>query len=313
MEIYPVAFDSFGVRSEATLVIANGLKIFIDPGVALGPRRYGLPPTDEEYLALSLARDEIIKVCKGVDIVIVTHYHYDHHPFPSDNEMYEACFKSKVVIAKNIKEGIHPSGRRRGKVFESKVKDLAKRLEWGDGREFLFNKTRIEISPAVWHGEVGSKVGTVVMVYVSDGKDSFLHGSDAQNLADPKALKWVIKKNPKHIIIDGYPTIFLGWKKSMKSFQESLKNLKKAIESIQAREVIIDHHLVRDVGYESRIAEVYEHARKLGKKIITAAQFYGMSNFFLEAWRKEISKGLRKVNVEEYYQEIYKRIPNNAK
>ena len=309
MEIYPIAFDSFGVRSEATLVIANGLKIFIDPGVALGPRRYGLPPTDQEYLALSLAREEIIKVCKKANIAIVTHYHYDHHPFPSDDEMYEACFRGKVVIAKNIKEGIHPSGRRRGKLFESKVRDLAESLVWGDDRDFYFGKTEIKISPAVWHGEVGSKVGTVVMVYVSDGRDSFIHGSDAQNLADPKAMEWVIRENPKKIIIDGYPTIFLGWKKSMKSFQESLKNLKKAIESIDAREIIIDHHLVRDIDYESRMAEVYEHAGRLGKKIITAAQYYGMSNLFLEAWRKELSKGLREVNVEEYYSELRKRIP----
>ena len=309
MKIYPIAFDSFGVRSEAILITANGLKIIIDPGVALGPRRYGLPPTDEEYLALSLAREEIIKVCKKADIVIVTHYHYDHHPFPSDDEMYEACFQDKVVIAKNIKEGIHPSGRRRGKIFESKVKDLAKSLVWGDEKEFIFGRTKLRISPAVWHGEVGSKVGTVVMVYVSDGIDSFIHGSDAQNLADPKALEWVIKENPKHIIIDGYPTIFLGWKKSMKSFRESLKNLKKAIESIDANEAIIDHHLVRDIDYESKMVEVYEHARRLGKRIITAAQYYGMSNFFLEAWRKELSKGLREADVEEYYRELRKRIP----
>jgi len=309
MKIYPIAFDSFGVRSEATLVTANGLKIIIDPGVALGPRRYGLPPTDEEYLALSLAREEIIKVCKKADIVVVTHYHYDHHPFPSDDEMYEACFRGKVVIAKNIKEGIHPSGRRRGKLFETKVRELAKSLAWGDGKEFSFGRTKMRISPAVWHGEVGSKVGTVVMVYVNDGVDSFIHGSDAQNLADPKALEWVIKENPRHIIIDGYPTIFLGWKKSVKSFQESLQNLKKAIESISANEVIIDHHLVRDIDYESKMVEVYEHARRLGKKIITAAQYYGMSNFFLEAWRKELSRGLREVNVKEYYSKLRKRIP----
>ena len=309
MKIYPIAFDSFGVRSEATLVTANGLKIIIDPGVALGPRRYGLPPTDEEYLALSLAREEIIKVCKKADIVVVTHYHYDHHPFPSDDEMYEACFRGKVVIAKNIKEGIHPSGRRRGKLFETKVRELAKSLAWGDGKEFSFGRTKMRISPAVWHGEVGSKVGTVVMVYVNDGVDSFIHGSDAQNLADPKALEWVIKENPRHIIIDGYPTIFLGWKKSVKSFQESLQNLKKAIESISANEVIIDHHLVRDIDYESKMVEVYEHARRLGKKIITAAQYYGMSNLFLEAWRKELSRGLREVNVKEYYSKLRKRIP----
>ena len=42
--IVPLAFDSFGVRSMATFVETDDLKVLIDPGVALAPVRYGLEP-----------------------------------------------------------------------------------------------------------------------------------------------------------------------------------------------------------------------------------------------------------------------------
>lgn len=42
--IVPLAFDSFGVRSMATFVETDDLRILIDPGVSLMPSRYGLEP-----------------------------------------------------------------------------------------------------------------------------------------------------------------------------------------------------------------------------------------------------------------------------
>jgi predicted metallo-beta-lactamase superfamily hydrolase len=308
--IKPLAFDSFGVRSQSTLVKTDEHNILIDPGVALGPKRYGLPPTEEEFRALDLAREEIVSKCKIADIVLVTHYHYDHHPFPDDAEMYEACFTGKIVIAKNIKENINNSGKRRGKLFESKVKEIADRLEWGDGKEFDFGKLRIMISPAVWHGEVKSKVGTVVMILIEDkeSKERFLFGSDAQNLADPAALEWAVQANPNIAIIDGYPTIFLGWKMSQKSFEKSLGTLGDFIMNTKTKTIILDHHIVRDINYKEKIKPILDLAKKKRRKILTAAEYYKLDNFFLEAWRKEIHKGERKVDVDKYYSKLRKSI-----
>ncbi len=120
MKVLPVAFDSFGVRSMATLVVTSKNKIFIDPGVTLGPRRYGFPPTEEEWLAQSLAREQIINLIKDVDTVIVSHYHYDHHPFPSDDELYDVAFRDKVVFAKDRLNNVHFSGKKRG--FSLKIR-----------------------------------------------------------------------------------------------------------------------------------------------------------------------------------------------
>jgi len=144
----------------------------------------------------------------------------------------------------------------------------------------------------------------VVMVCVEGGGKSVLFGSDAQSLADPAALDWVLKKNPDFMILDGYPTIFVGWRMSQKAFEASKENLKRAISETQAERVILDHHLLRDINYKEKISDVIKLAGREGKELMSAAEFLGLENFFLEAWRKEIHEGKREVKVEEYYRKL---------
>ena len=48
MRVMPLAADSLGVRSMATYVEAGALRLLIDPGATLAPRRYGLDPAPAE-------------------------------------------------------------------------------------------------------------------------------------------------------------------------------------------------------------------------------------------------------------------------
>jgi len=305
MKVLPLAFDSLGVRSMCTLVETGKLRLLLDPGVALGPTRYGLGPTPEEWRALELSRALIMEVAKRAEVVAVTHYHYDHHPFPDDLEMYRACFGGKVVLAKDRKKDINPSGRKRGALFEERAAPLVKRLEWADGREFEMGE-RILVSPPVWHGDVGSRVGRVVMVHVERG--GFLFGSDAQGLADPEALKWVLERNPEFMILDGYPTLFVGWRMSQAAFEASKENLKRAVGETDAETILLDHHLLRDLRYREKMEDVFSLAERKGKRLVSAAEFLGLENLFLEAWRKELSEGKRKVEVEGYYRRLCEKV-----
>jgi predicted metallo-beta-lactamase superfamily hydrolase len=306
MKVIPIAFDSFGVRSMATFVKTKDVNILIDGAAALGPNRYGLKPTNEEFKALEICKDIIVEIGKIADILIVTHFHYDHHPYPWDDNLY-SIYKNKIILAKDISKDTNLSGRIRGKIFESKVKENS-RLEYVDGRRFEFGNTIISFSKAFWHGDVGSKVGKVIMVYIEEGKDSFLFGSDAQSLADKDALQFVKEKNPKFLIVDGYPTIFVGWKIQEKKFLNAKENLKEAIREIDAKKIILDHHIVRDLYYKEKMKDVYELGEQLKKEILTAAEFLKLDNFFLEAWRKEIKEGKRKIEVDKYFNELKNEI-----
>jgi predicted metallo-beta-lactamase superfamily hydrolase len=306
MKVIPIAFDSFGVRSMATFVKTTHVKILIDGAAALGPNRYGLKPTKEEFKALEICKEKIVEIGKLADILIVTHYHYDHHPYPWDEKLY-SIYKNKTILAKDISKDINPSGKSRGKIFENKVRNFSK-LEYADGKSFELGNTFVSFSKAVWHGDVGSKVGKVIMVYIEEGKDSFLFGSDAQSLADKEALNFVKEKNPKFLIVDGYPTIFVGWKMQEKSFLNAKENLKEAIRNIDAKKVILDHHIVRDLEYKEKIKDVFKLTEELKKEILTAAEFLQLENFFLEAWRKEIKEGKKKVEVEAYFNKLEEKI-----
>ncbi|HKZ89841.1 MAG TPA: hypothetical protein VJ300_06255, partial [Thermoplasmata archaeon] len=79
MKITPLAADSFGARSMATLAETPDVVVLLDPSVRLGPRRYGLPlhPTEEERQK-ALWRS-IRDAAKRADVLTVSHYHYDHH------------------------------------------------------------------------------------------------------------------------------------------------------------------------------------------------------------------------------------------
>ena len=299
MRILPIAFDSFGVRGMATLVVTSKNRVFIDPGVALGPRRYGLPPAEEERLAKRLARDQIIKLIKDVDTVIVSHYHYDHHPRPIDDEFYKAAFSDKIVFAKDRLKNVHGSAKKRGAIFEKKVKDICKELVYADDQDF----GNLRFSPAVWHGPVGSRVGRVMMVSVKDGGSTFVFGSDAQSLADPAAVDWIIKEDPDSLILDGFPTNFIGWRIGKAAFEEATNNLLKTIKTVRAEKIVLDHHVLRDLEYREKIKPVYETE----KAVLSAAEYLGMENFFLEAWRKDLHKKTIKVNVKRFFDRL-KRI-----
>ena len=300
MKIIPLAFDSFGARSMATFVSTDDYNVLIDPGVELGPRRYGIPPTEPEILARDILKQRIIKFAKLADIIIVTHYHYDHHPRPKDIEAYEKIFSGKIVYAKDPYNNVNHSANYRGRLFEKNVKEFCEELYWADGKIF----DNISFSPAVWHGSVGTKVGYVIMVSISEDKFVLLHGSDAQNFADDNAMFWVIDQNPDILIADGYPTYLVGYKLSNEEYEKSIKNFENVIKNIKAKEIILEHHILRDLEYKEKIADIFALANRMNKEIKTSAEFIGMENLFLEANRKNIKKNEYNVDVSEYMKKI---------
>lgn len=123
----------------ATFVKTKDVSILIDGAVALGPRRYGLYPTKEEVEALEICKKNIIEIGELADVLIVTHYHYDHHPYPWDEDLY-SIYKRKIILSKSINEEINNSGKIRGKIFENKIKRYSK-IEYADRKSFDFGNT----------------------------------------------------------------------------------------------------------------------------------------------------------------------------
>ncbi|PKP55367.1 MAG: MBL fold metallo-hydrolase, partial [Candidatus Altiarchaeales archaeon HGW-Altiarchaeales-2] len=183
MKVIPVCSESLGVRSLAVFVETPDVKIFIDPGAALGIR-YGLEPSEEEWNQLSHFKEKIRKIANNCDILTISHYHYDH--YDPDENFYEG----KKVFAKDIKSNINKSQHTRGtdfrKIFESKF-DKGE-LIYCDNQNYEFGNTIIKFSKPFPHGESGTKLGFVLMTTIEekskDGNFKILHTSDTGGAVD---------------------------------------------------------------------------------------------------------------------------------
>ncbi len=284
MKIRPICFDSFSVRSMST-VVETDIKILIDPGVALGPLRYGLPPSKLEEEAFERGRRKIITESIGADILVVSHYHYDHYPFPDDIEMNQ-IFKGNLVLVKGV-EKINKSQKSREQVFEKMIKDKAT-IKFADGKTFEIGNTTIKISEPVPHGPENTRLGYVVMTNVLYKNKSFLHASDVQGPISRKTAQMIIKNNPDFLILDGPPTYLAGYRMPFNIIKQAEENVKEIVSRTKVKTVILDHHLLRDINYRRKF-DVFDFSNDLGCSVKTAAEFLGIKNKLLEAHRKDYS------------------------
>ncbi len=277
MEIIPIASESLGVRSMATFVKTKDVGIMIDPSVALCPRRYKLPPHKIEEDALENAKQRIRSFTLKSDIVTISHYHFDHY------NPDETFYKGKKILAKDIYHHINKSQQKRGIEFQKKIQDTCELIN-ADDTSYTFGDTQLFCSPAFFHGPENVRVGYVMMVTICDKTKTIVHASDVQGPVTKEAAKYIIKQKPDILIMDGPPTNLLGFRFSKKSLLDATDNLIDIIKKTKCQ-VILDHHLLRDLQYKKRFSKPYE---MYNNKISSFAEFNHKKNNLLEAHRKII-------------------------
>ena len=276
MNVIPIASDSLGVRSMATFVETKDCKILIDPSAALGPKRYGLPPHTKEQETLFKIKEKIAEIAEKCDIFTISHYHYDHF---DPNEVF---YKDKKVFAKDIKDNINKSQKKRGADFKKEINDICN-LIYSDDTEYKMGDTKLIFSPPFFHGPENIRLGYVVMVTIKDKDKTLLHASDVQGPVTKEATDYIIEQKPDVLIMDGPPTIFLGWKFSQANLKNSMDNFDRIRKETEC-EIILDHHLLRDLKYKERFPVAY----KKELKVKTFAEYLGKENNTLEAHRKKL-------------------------
>ena len=78
--------------------------------------------------------------------------------------------------------------------------------------------------------------------------------------------------------------MFLGWRFSKKNLQFASDNLIKILNKTKSS-IILDHHLLRDLKYKEKYAELYKKGKK---RVKTFAEYLGKKNNTLEAHRKQL-------------------------
>ena len=169
MKITPLAADSLGARSMATLVETPDVTILLDPSVRLAPFRYDLRPHPTEETRQRELWQGIKQAAKKAEVLTVSHYHYDHH-----NPDAPSLYRGKLAYLKDGKAHINRSQRERASAFVRALKKYPHEIQVADGNDVDFGGTQLTFSPAVPHG-YNDELGYVVMTRIAQGDEVFVH------------------------------------------------------------------------------------------------------------------------------------------
>jgi predicted metallo-beta-lactamase superfamily hydrolase len=296
IKVTPLAAESFGVRSMCTFVVTPDIKVLLDAGVSLCPNRFGLPPHPIEFRTIDSLRRRIAEAANNAEVVTISHYHFDHHtPSYEDwlvnwteaNETARQIYQAKTVLMKNPKEKINASQRQRAWLFQKTVGKYAEKLETADGKAFAFGKTTLlRFSEPVSHGPEDSMLGWVVMALIECEGERFMFAPDVQGPMSTHTLELIKAAKPQVVMVGGPPFYLGGFRVDEAQLQTGLKNLVSVVESVPL--TILEHHALRDEQWQEKIKPVYATALKAGHAVMTAAEFTGQENAFLESKRKKL-------------------------
>jgi len=280
------ASDSTGVRSMANFFTAeNGIKIAIDPGAALAPKRYGLPPHQLEIEELEKRLRLIEEGLEDSNVVLITHYHRDHYPF---EDFLIDSLKGKTVVMKHPEVEINYSQKLRGMMFLRELKKRGVVPIVSNGIEMRFGELKIVMDGLMWHGEPKTMLGKVASFYIEDGEDRYYFASDSQGPIDPEGAAKICRRRPSLLYISG-PPVYLS-KEGSSASSAGLKNLEAMIREKCFNELIVDHHFAREYGYHSRIEALDDIGRKHGVRVYDVPDFTGVERRPLESMRNILYK-----------------------
>lgn len=132
MKVLPVWFDSMGAKSMATFIETPEIKVIIDPGFAVMQPSYPLGDREKNTF-LKVARERVKKYTEKADIVIISHFHYDHHKRPVE---FPEAYIGKTLYMKNPNEWINYSQWKRTRIlYEDLVSLLGGGLKINDLKE----------------------------------------------------------------------------------------------------------------------------------------------------------------------------------
>jgi predicted metallo-beta-lactamase superfamily hydrolase len=280
-----------------TLVQTPDVTILLDAGVSLCPWRFNLPPHPIEFKTIQRLREKIAKAADKAQIVTISHYHYDHHTpsfedwvvnWTAQTETARQIYQGKDILAKNPKENINASQRERAWMFQKTGARYAKSFQDADGKTFAYGNTRLRFSEALAHGEEHGVLGFVVAVTIDYGDERFMFAPDVQGPMSNRTLQLIRETQPSLLMLGGPPFYLAGFRVEESAIQNATRNLQSIVETVPL--TILEHHTLRDESWKEKVAPLCEHALKFGHELLTAAEYAGNENIFLESRRKQLFK-----------------------
>ncbi|MHA2378339.1 MAG: MBL fold metallo-hydrolase [Candidatus Thorarchaeota archaeon] len=291
IEVVPLASESLGVRSLCTRVSTPDVTLLLDPSAALAMRGRR-EPHPREYHRLMNTLERISVEARKADILSVSHYHYDHvrpgftnfrYNLSSRDEL-KRMFQDKIVFAKDNRDNVNASQRRRGFFFEKDVGTVAEEIRWVDGRSYSFGETKIIHSHPLPHGPMDTNLGYVIATIIEHAGKRVLFAPDVQGPVVSDTLRHMLSISPDAAIVGGPPIYLKKFKDADRhAALASLTRLASCVPILG-----VDHHLMRSKEWREWLLPVMNAASKAGNRVMTMAEMVGLEPDCLENIRENL-------------------------
>ena len=280
MKVLPIAADSLGVRSMATLVTAEGGSLLLDPGVTVAGERFGLGPTNVERSVYTRTAAQVVEVAHRADALLVTSYGPGHVNLLPDAPLETPVY---AKIPRMLAE--HRESRRVFPLVSSEQRPI---MLMDDG-QFRLSGMEVRCSPPLQRARDGDQADTAFAVTARGDGRTFVFVSDVGWPLSLEIRHYLLKQQPDLLYLSGpdltdavqYP--LMGRQTRPPWLIDALADIKTLLESTGCR-IILDHGIVRDVRYPAYFREAFDRAW-----VMTAAEFRGMPINLLEARRQELT------------------------
>lgn len=116
IQVRLIYFDSMGAKCSSVLVSTPDVSIFVDPGASVLQPGYPLS-SEDKTMYCEEAYERICRFGVLADVIIITHYHYDHYPNPAFLDSMDEVFRKKTLLIKDPNQWINQSQNKRALEF----------------------------------------------------------------------------------------------------------------------------------------------------------------------------------------------------
>ncbi len=232
-----------------------------------------------ERWRLKSHQERIEIFCGSADIIVLTHFRADLVESPGNK-----AYRNKIFLLKNPNCLADRVQRKRAFEFIRSVREHAQEIQYIDGRKINRNDTSVIFSDP-FPFDQRDKKGSYVQVSVNEGDHCFHFSSKVRGPWQDEAAEYIIQQNPDSIYLDGPGSGEEGSEDDV-SMDDAVIRIKWIMEKTRLVDMILDHHLMRDTGWQEGIEPLYRLASKMGIRIQTAAEVRGEPVQALEARRK---------------------------
>ena len=124
------------------------------------------------------------------------------------------------------------------------------------------------------------------MVAIEYKKERFMFAPDIQGPMSQHTMELIMAKPPDVLMLGGPPFYLGGSKVTESQLLIATENLKKIVQIVPM--TILEHHTLRDSEWQTRVGPISKVASQAKHYLVTAAEYAGEGNLFLEYNRPQL-------------------------